>query len=327
MVRTHLVPPICVLFMQSALCFTHSIYPYSLKVNYMLSFKKITLDDKEILNKYFTYHKEHSCDFTVGVVLMWRDFYSIEYAIDENTLFMKYNSQQGDLGFPFPQGENPISGLDKIHNYFIDTNLKPTFCFVTKDDLSIVNNHFDKIESTAQRMWADYLYDAQSIVDLSGKKFSTQRNHINKFKRLYLDYRFEVIDKDNIQEADEFFDAVTKGFNKTSPYAIEDQKKVKDVLQDCDSYGMFGGMLKVDNKVIGMSFGEIVNDTLFVHIERADITYHGAYQMLVNMFAKTFVTKNVKYINREDDSGDEGLRRSKLSYNPIRLIEKYTVTI
>ena len=293
----------------------------------MLSFKKITLNEKEILEHYFTYHKERSCDFTVGVVLMWKDFYSIEYTVEDNTLFLKYTSPSGDIVFPFPQGESPIEGLDKIYKYCTENNLPPIFCFVTENDLEIIKKHFGKVKAKDERMWADYLYDAQSIIELQGKKYRGQRNHINKFLRHYTDYSFEQITKDTKHQAREFFDEISENFDKASPYAQEDQKKVREVIKNCKDYSMFGAMLKVNNKVIGISYGEILNDTLFIHIERANTEYFGAYQMLVNMFAKTFVDENVKYINREDDSGDEGLRKSKLSYNPIQLIKKYNIKL
>lgn len=293
----------------------------------MLSFKKITLKERELLELYLPYHQDRSCDFTVGVILMWKDFYSIEYTVEDNTLFMKYTSPEGNVVFPFPQGKNAIAGLDKIDIYCKATNIPTTFCFITEGDLEIIRNHFDDVEDKDERMWADYLYEAEKIVNLVGKKYAHQRNHINKFLRNYQDYCFEQITPDTKHEAMEFFIEISKNFDKTSIYALEDQKRVQDVIQNCRDYSMFGGMLKVDGNVIGISYGEILNDTLFVHIERANTEFLGAYQMLVNMFAEQFVDKDVVYINREDDSGDPGLRQSKLSYNPVKLIDKYNVKV
>ena len=86
-------------------------------------------------------------------------------------------------------------------------------------------------------------------------------------------------------------------------------------------------MLKANGKVVGFSCGEIVGDTLIIHVEKADTDFSGAYQMLVNEYAKRFVTEGVAYINREEDTGDEGIRQSKESYHPLRLLEKYLVTV
>ena len=102
---------------------------------------------------------------------------------------------------------------------------------------------------------------------------------------------------------------------------------VRAFLRDFAAYAPLAGLLRVNGRVVGFSAGEIVGDTLIIHIEKADIAYEGVYQALVNEYAKCFVTPGVRYINREEDAGDEGLRRSKESYHPVRLLEKYLVQI
>lgn len=90
-----------------------------------------------------------------------------------------------------------------------------------------------------------------------------------------------------------------------------------------------GAFIEVDGNIVAMSVGEVVNDTLYCHIEKANRDYHGAYQMIVREFASHILEKypDVKYINREEDVGDEGLRKSKLSYHPIDLLDKYCVLV
>ena len=103
--------------------------------------------------------------------------------------------------------------------------------------------------------------------------------------------------------------------------------EIFEVLDHFDEYAFLGGILRVDGAIVGISMGEIVRDTLYVHIEKADVRYSGVYQKLVNCFAREFVTDEVRYINREEDVGDPGLRKSKLSYHPVALQEKYTVRV
>ena len=80
-------------------------------------------------------------------------------------------------------------------------------------------------------------------------------------------------------------------------------------------------------RIVGVAMGEIVRDTLFTHIEKANVEYPGVYQKLVNCFARTFATGEVKFINREEDVGDPGLRKSKMAYHPLTLLEKFTVRV
>ena len=107
----------------------------------------------------------------------------------------------------------------------------------------------------------------------------------------------------------------------------EGDRKILEILDNYDLYGMCGGVLKVDGKIIGMSIAETLGDTLFIHIEKCLREYEGSYPMLVRCFAGEYVKENIKFINREEDDGDVGLRTSKQSYHPVALLKKYTVRI
>ena len=81
----------------------------------------------------------------------------------------------------------------------------------------------------------------------------------------------------------------------------------------------------MSNVVVGLTAGEIVGDTLHVHIEKALRDFSGAYQTLAMCFAESMKLPGVNFINRQDDTGDEGLRKSKLSYKPCALLDKFTL--
>jgi hypothetical protein len=87
------------------------------------------------------------------------------------------------------------------------------------------------------------------------------------------------------------------------------------------------GYIDVGGTIVALAIGEVVSDTLYVHVEKARVDYAGAYQAIVSLFAKNALEEGTLYINREDDSGEERLRYSKMSYRPIRLIDKYWVTL
>ena len=158
-----------------------------------------------------------------------------------------------------------------------------------------------------------------------GKKFNGQRNHINKFKSLHPDYSFVEITKDNLNDIKEFFKKFTD-LREMNGTETEESQKVLEVLDNFEIYKLTGYALKVGENIVAFSMGEVIGDVLFVHIEKADISYRGAYQMTVKEFASRFENM-ATLINREDDSGDMGLRTSKLSYQPCEILDKYTVEI
>ena len=88
-----------------------------------------------------------------------------------------------------------------------------------------------------------------------------------------------------------------------------------------------GGILRVGGEIVAFTLGEPVSDDTFVvHIEKAHAQVRGAYQMINQQFLAHEVA-DYTYVNREDDTGDEGLRKAKLSYRPAFLVEKGTVTL
>ena len=132
---------------------------------------------------------------------------------------------------------------------------------------------------------------------------------------------------EHVGEIQAFFRALIELRSKEGDTAQEEEEKVFEVLNRFEEYGFLGGILRVDGKIVGLSMGEIVRDTLFIHIEKANTELSGVYQKLVQCFAREFVNEDVRYINREEDVGDPGLRKSKMSYRPLKLLEKYTVRV
>ena len=292
----------------------------------MINFKKIELTDIPILKAYFSAYPSRQCDRSAGATAMWRDYFENCFAVIDGTIIFSSNFKD-EVCFSFPIGKNVSNALDKLEEHCNELGIPLVFCTVNKAELPVLEKHFGKITADADRDWFDYLYEKDAMLNLSGRKYGTPRNHINKFKKLYTDWSFEPISGDNSPELIEFTKNFTFGADKDESAMLELQMCM-EVLEKYDSYAMLGGALRVGGKIIAYSIGEIVGDTIFSHIEKADISYAGAYQMLTNQFLRMYAEgDDIKYVNREEDCGDEGLRKSKLSYHPVELIEKNTVYI
>lgn len=291
----------------------------------MLNFKKLTLEDIPVIREYFVKYPCRSCDWTVGGVFMWRDYFGSEYAIYNNTLIFKVIYLDSKTAFTCPVGEDFNGACEQIKDYCIINAIAPVFCVVTNINLKKLEKIFPDCTVDSQRDWADYIYDAQALRTLSGRKYSAQRNHINKFKRLYPDFSFEAMTADSAKECIDFL--LNRIALKDSDSAVEERRKVIEVLENFVSYGFESGILRVNGEIAGFSCGETFGDTLSVHIEKADIAFEGVYQMLTNSYLQMFLREGTVFVNREDDTGDEGLRKAKLAYHPIELLEKNTVTV
>ena len=296
----------------------------------MLIFKKLDLKDIELIKSYFSLSKTRTCDNTVGGTFIWRDFFCMEYAPYKDNFIFKGKFLDNSTVFAMPLGKNTddiTDSLKQIEFYCIENSIPMTICLATEEDIEIIKIIYKNINVFPETEWSDYVYNASDLAELAGRKYSGQRNHINYFKRTFLDYEVKQINFENIEDVRKFFIKYNDAHSKSSLALIEETKKVFEIFDNYGIYGQTGIALYVDGVVIGFAIGEAITDTLFVHIEKADSEYRGAYQMIVNEFSKQNANGNIIYINREDDAGDEHLRISKMSYHPCEIIKKYTVII
>ena len=152
-------------------------------------------------------------------------------------------------------------------------------------------------------------------------------NHINKFKNLYGEPVFEDINENNLDTVKAWF---VSYYQKNPPQNEDLEFEKSAIFELLDNYSYYeqpGLTLSVDGKIIGVSIGEVVGDTLIVHTEKAERDFQGSYPVLVNGFAKRYSTDKVRFINREEDCGEQGLRTSKLSYHPVLLLDKWDITV
>ena len=294
----------------------------------MLSFESINADNIMKAAEYFKYKISRTSDYTVGAMYMWRDFYNTSYTIFDDMLFYKVKFL-GRTSFTIPVGSGSLDkAMDALKEYCRKEELPLWFCTVPEEGLStLVDQYQGTIPGTPSRDWADYLYQAEDLAEMAGRRFSGQRNHINKFKKLFPNYRYEKITQDNLHRIVEFLMDYQVRFGKDKDLAKEELDRSLELLPYLDKFKLPGGFIEVDGTIVAMAIGEIVNDTLYCHIEKANREYPGSYQMIVKEFSKNTITPEIKYINREEDVGDEGLRTSKLSYHPIQLLDKYCVLV
>ena len=293
----------------------------------MLEFHPLKLEDFPALRPYFVTDPGRICDSTPGSTFIWRDMYNVQYAIADGQLYFKVDYPGLGETFTLPLGHDRQAHYCKIAEYCCKRSIPIAFYPVPAEELEGLQNYFPNSAAVSDRDTFDYLYTADTLKYFKGKKLAGQRNHVNKFLKTYGNWEFKVMEDGDIPAVKEFLDRYAAKVDKDAESFHEDIRKTHEVLDNFRTYGLVGGMLFAEGQMVGFSLGEVVGDTLFTHIEKADREIQGGYQMLVSQFAQQFAVDGVDFINREDDTGDPGLRKSKLSYHPVALLEKFTVTI
>lgn len=271
-----------------------------------------------------------ACDFTVGGMFMWADWFRYRMCVLNDTLFVK-GLAEDDLtktAFSLPVGKMPLAeSIKMLKDYCRRTSHPLVLSAVPEERIEELRQlGATKIEELPA--WADYIYEIDSLASFAGKKLNKKRNHINHFVAEHPDYSLEPITEQNIDEVKNFFDSLELAEGK-SLMAEYDRLQVKEVLEHAEKYPFEGAALRVPGKgIVAFAFGEVVGDTLVVHIEKMDHSVNGAGEVICRDFAAYMKAKypQLRYENREDDAGDEGLRQAKQALNPAYLLKKYNVT-
>ena len=182
-----------------------------------------------------------------------------------------------------------------------------------------------KIE--AARDHFDYVYRSEDLIKLSGNRYHGKKNHINKFRKTY-EFSYEPLTPERVKPAWRYPDLWCKAKRCHEDIDLMDEAMaVKDILQNLEALKVRGGVLLINDKVEAFTLGEMLNpETAVVHIEKANPEIPQAFVVINQQFCE-HTWQNVRFINREQDLGDEGLRKAKLSYHPVRLVEKFKISL
>ena len=293
----------------------------------MLEFKHINVRNAPKLRKYYKNCAYRLCEYSVGVKLMWRHHFSPDFAEAGGCLIVR-NQSHGDVYFDWPvplrPGDSVEPALDLIDAYCLEQGIAPSYYLVPEDAMPVLTSRYSGLQVRCTRTWQDYLYRAEDLASFAGRKYSGQRNHINRFKKLYPAARFRPITPEDREELERFWDAFHLAFNKENALAKKELCYARKLTRQIGRSWCLAGAIELEGEFIAISLGEICGDTLICHIEKGLPQYEGVYPAMVQSFAD-YYGKGCAFINREDDGADRGLRTSKTQYLPCAMGKKYRV--
>lgn len=294
-----------------------------------LHFEPLTLSAIQQLQPILQRQNDRFCDWTAGAAYMWRDFFQNKYALVGDSLLFRSRGLDGQLYFSYPLGaEDAAQALASLEAHCAATGEPLQFSTVSPENTERLLARYGDATVLPQRNFYDYLYRYDDLATFAGRRYSRQRNHIHQFVKKWPNWAYHPFTQADIPAVRDFFDTLHRHKQEQSPLSPMEQADFvacREVLEMLPELSMQGGFITVDGQIVAFSAGETLGDTLYVHIEKGDIRYGGVYQLMVREFAAHQAHPTLQYINREDDTGDEGLRRSKLSYRPCALLEKNLV--
>ena len=291
-----------------------------------MDFKPVSISDKKEYEKLLMQGHKRGCEFTFANLFMWGR-QNIAFAHGHAALFSLFGSK---YFYPFPVGEGDTKALvDSIIEDAEQKGIDLCFTGIYEQEKAFLERAYPDVFSFySSRGSYDYVYDIDDLADLAGKKYHRKRNHLNQFQKACPDYRAEPITKELLPKVAQMAENWYAKRLQDDPDGDYDSEKeaINKALSHYDELGMDGMVLVCGEEVIAFTMGSMLsNDTMDVHFEKARGDINGAYTAINYEFARYIRVKYpmIKYLDREEDMGLEGLRKAKESYYPHHLVEKY----
>ena len=300
---------------------------------------QITIEDRSHLEKYLNGYDYQTSGLSFSSLYMWRNINGFSWQMAGDYLLLSGIShlemEDGTIEpFLFPpltktgvyEEEGLRRAIYEAKRIFEEKGYELTLRLLPDHMIDIIEAACPgELKFAADRPNYDYVYRRQDLVDLKGRDYHGKKNHLNYFHK---NYQFEYVQLTSAMAEDAMRFIEEFNARKEIPeFELQllkmEEEAMADVFRNLERVGYLAGAILIDDKIEALSVGGYLNkNTVTVHVEKANINFRGLYQAINNEFCKN-VPSHIEYINREEDMGIPNLRKAKLSYKPVKLVEKY----
>ncbi len=290
-------------------------------------FRGLTLEDKPLFRQVFAQFPPQISEFTFTNLFIWR--HSYEMKISRFQSFLCLLSDRGENSFFFPPiGEGDVMQCYRVLLQYLGQKVASLkIARAPEAQVDQIDWKAAGMKADLDRSQCDYVYLVKDLIELKGRKYHRKRNHIKQFQEKY-SYRYIPLTPEWVPQCLQLEVAwCDLRHCEDSPGLHNESLAVKEGFTHFEDLGVKGGAILIDEKVEAFTLGEPLNpETVVIHIEKANPAYEGLYSA-INQFFLEDQWPGCIYVNREQDLGEEGLRKAKESYFPHHLVNKYTVTL
>jgi hypothetical protein len=287
-------------------------------------FGAIDLSCKDVISGLLSRYPLEASEYTFTNIFAFRKEYDLGISLLQKSLIIHKSIRPASVFCPI--GKFRSQGvLEKVFNYMKDRDTEPLLERVPEGFVEAFLRENDNLIIKEDRDNFDYVYDVRELVELKGNRFHDKKNKVNYFRSHY-EYEYLKLTPDLISECLEFEDywCQMRECGK-SPGLKRERCAILEMLNNFRALGICGGVIKIWGKIAALTLGEtLLPDTFVIHVEKANPEFPGLYQTINQEFLK-HEAGNFRFVNREQDLGIAGLRKAKVTYNPVRFVNKYTV--
>ena len=292
----------------------------------MIDFQRLDLDKKAQYDAYLQNCGQRGCEYSFVNLFLWG---RQKAAFLDGRLAILSQFDRRSV-YPFPVGEGELKpALDAIIQDAQERGVPCYLSSLSEEDCKTVDSLYPgRFTFHADRDTSDYVYNIHDLADLKGRKFQKKRNHLHRFEEAHPNAQYLPLDEKTRVAAFQMLGQWYRDRAKIDTghdFHLE-QLAIQRAFAFMKDLDMEGLVLVDEGNVLAFAMGSRLNGTTFdIHFEKALEDVDGAYPAINRGFARYLRDKypELKYLDREDDLGLEGLRKAKLSYNPAFLVEKY----
>lgn len=296
-----------------------------------LNFKPLALMDRAVMEPYIQAQNFRNSELTFADMYIWRKSWHVEWAIAQDALYIRMRMPGKCLMYPVMPRDGKLvrSQLELAIEDMRSADLKPVMTSVSEEYIERVRAAMPLgWQATELVDFADYVYRANDLITLQGRRYHGKRNHVARFMRAYEGkYIYRPLRACDMPEClrlwDKWYGERVGGMDAEQRVAAAyEREMIGEAFGAMHLLGLCGGVVELDGELIAFTLGERERDTLLIRLEKALDQYEGIYAFINREFAERG-SEGATWINREEDMGIPGLRRSKQSYYPDHMIRKY----
>jgi hypothetical protein len=287
-------------------------------------FRDIDISCKGIIDDFLSRYPLEASEYSFTNIFSFMKAYDFKVSRSNNNLLILREANPVSLFCPVGSSHIPDL-LSEIFDYLKNASREPRLERVPESFVNTYLTYNNDYILEENRDHFDYVYNVRELIELKGRRFHDKKNQVNKFRGRYT-YEYLTLTPDLIEECLAFEDywCEVKECGKY-PGLERERCAILAMLNNFKALNIQGGAIRLDNKIAAITLGErFLPDTFVIHVEKANPDIPGLYQT-VNQEFLMHETGEFMFVNREQDLGVQGLRKSKMSYNPIRLVKKYTI--
>jgi len=283
--------------------------------------RNISIEDVQIISDYL---KDNFCmrsAFSPVNLFIWGTQFDAQYFFVDEKLII-YNKAWNCILLPCGS-KFPPHILIKISDAFYESGRCGKISFIDKEYIDNYKKELSNFDIYIDRNNADYIYYADRLATLRGKKLQKKKNQISQFIRAYPNYHLSDITVNDFEECFDLSERWVTDHHRIHPGYKYEKKALRLAFEYFDQLQIAGKKIHLNGNMVAFSvFSELNHDTAIVHFEKFDRSIKGSSQ-LVNWEMAKYISKSYRYINREEDMGIEQLRKAKKSYQPLAILESY----